>query len=167
MWENLRDSSLAFCFAVLLLLALFAPVICGGQETQSQPSPTLSGASPTPGSGQSGQTPSWSSLDQLLAMLETEAGDSQRESMELLNALVRSRTEVNELSRLLDLSERSLTDLGQSMTNEREQAAEALGIALERGAMAEASRDRWKAGALIGGALAVAGWAFAALAVAF
>lgn len=167
MWENLRTSLLAFCCAFLLLLAFFTPVICEGQETQSQPSPPSSGVSPTPGNAQSGQTPSWSSLEQLLAMLETEAGDSQKESMELLSALVRSRTEASELSRLLALSGQSLTDLGQSMINEREQAAEALRIAIARGARAEASRDRWRAGALIGGALAVAGWAFAALAVAF
>lgn len=44
------------------------------------------------------------------------------------------------------------------MANEREQAAKALTIAIELGARAETSRDRWKLSALILGPLAIVGW---------
>lgn len=153
-----RESWLAFSLAWFWLLLFFAPVICRAESPSDRQSPPLSGQTESTWQQSSAPTPNWSGFDELLSLLETEASASRQESTELLSALVKSRTEASELSRLLGLSEQSLTEFGRSMASEREQAAKALTIALERGARAGASRDRWKLSALILAGLAVAGW---------
>jgi len=157
-WES-REQWLGLSLALLWLLLFFAPVICKAESPSDQPSQpsNLAPESTEPLSNE--QISSWQGFDDLLNQLETEASASQRESTELLNELVKSRTGVIELSRLLDISDQCLKDLGQSMANEREQAEKAFAIAMERYVRAEASRDRWKLSALILGPLAIIGWA--------
>lgn len=96
------------------------------------------------------QPPTWTSFDELLTMLESEAADLSTESTLLLSALLASQIEANALRTSLDLSERSLADFERSTTAERKAAMEALDRAIELGARAEISRDRWRIAGIIG-----------------
>jgi len=99
---------------------------------------------------QSAQMPTWNSFTDLVTMIEQESNSFQLELKELLNGLHESQTEVNALRISLERSEQSLADYERSMKAERKAAMEALDRAIEIGAKAERSRDRWKLAGLIG-----------------
>lgn len=121
-----------------------------GISTSSTGSTPL--ASPTP-------TGSWESLDALLTELEAEATAQSEDLRRLLGQLQASQTEASALSTLLGQSARQLRSLEEALMQEREAAKEALRIAVDRGARAEKSRDRWRWAAIIAAVAGAAGWA--------
>lgn len=100
----------------------------------------------------------WDSLDELLKELEAEANAQAEDLKKLLGQLEASQTDLNELSILLGQSAMQLRSLEEALMNEREQARQTIQIAIDRGARAERSRDRWRLGAFVAGGFGIAGW---------
>jgi len=106
-------------------------------------------------------TESWESLDALLTQLEAEATAQSEDLKKLLEQLAESQTEAQELSTLLGQSGLQFKSLEEALMKERDQARAALKAAIERGARAERSRDRWRLGAILTAVAGAAGWAAA------
>jgi chromosome segregation ATPase len=127
--------------AVLFFAFFFS--VAGISWAQSSPNPPDPNVSPVPSGN-------WWSLDQLLTELESEASGQAEDLRKLLVQLEESRTALSESSSLLGQSEAQLKSLTEAMMNEREQAHRTLMLAIDKGARAENSRDRWRTAGIVG-----------------
>lgn len=148
-------------FLALLLSALAILSVYG------QTPPSLPQSNETPSSTESTQTSESQTLDQLLTELENVANEQAEDLKNLLGQLTELQTETSELSILLELSEQQFKNLQEATMNEREQSRQALRVAIDRGARAEHSRDRWRYATIGTGVLALAGCIAFAVSAAF
>lgn len=146
-------------FSAFLSCALSASLsgqaIPPADTSATPPSSSLSASTPSTGSA---PMQNWDSLDELLRELEAEANAQAEDLKKLLGQLEESQTDLNELSILLGQSAMQLRSLEEALMNEREQARQTIQIAIDRGARAEKSRDRWRLGAFVAGGFGIAGW---------
>ena len=153
-----------WCRRSFLVLLLLVAAICSvyGQTPTSLPQ-----SSETPSNTESTPTSESQTLDQLLTELENEANAQAEDLKSLLGQLTELQTETSELSILLELSEQQFKNLQEAIVSEREQSRQALRVAIDRGARAEYSRDRWRYATIGTGVLALAGWIAFAVSAAF
>ena len=152
MCGGLLPCSFRRSFLVLLLLGLVMLSVYGQTPTSLPPS------SETQNSTESPLTSGSPSLDQLLTELENEANTQAEDLKNLLAQLTELQTETSELSILLGLSEQQFKNLQEAIVSERDQSRLILQAAIEKGARAELSRDRWRYATIGTGVIALAGW---------